>query len=153
MGRAFEDLPAGTRLQSITQLITGDAMTKFAREFDPQLFHLDGRAAGRTIFNGLAASGWHTAAVTMRLFVETMDVPGGIIGLAVDDLRWPNAVRPGDELRLEIEILEARRSRSRAGYGIIRLRNVTKNQRGEIVQSFVASAMIPNRAETERIIS
>jgi acyl dehydratase len=153
MGRAFEDLPAGTRLQSTTQLITDDAMTKFARDFDPQLFHFDARAAGRTVFSGLAASGWHTAAITMRLFVETMDVPGGIIGLGVDDLRWPNAVRPGDDLHVEIEILEARRSRSRTGYGIIRLRNVTKNQRGEIVQSFVASAMIPDRAETERIIS
>jgi len=97
------------------------------------------------LFGGLAASGWHTAAVSMRLFVDTMDVAGGIIGMGVDELKWPNAVRPGDELRLEIEILEARRSKSRPGYGIIRIRNVTKNQRDEVVQSFMANTMLPTR--------
>jgi acyl dehydratase len=81
----------------------------------------------------------------MRLFVDTMDVAGGIIGMGVDELKWPNAVRPGDELRLEIEILEARHSKSRPGYGIIRIRNVTKNQRDEVVQSFMANAMLPTR--------
>jgi len=97
------------------------------------------------LFGGLAASGWHTAAVTMRLFVDTMDVAGGIIGMGVDELKWPNAVRPGDELRLEIQILEARHSKSRPGYGIIRIRNVTKNQSDEVVQSFMASTMLPTR--------
>src|SRR5207245_9910075 len=82
----------------------------------------------------------------MRLFVDAMDVAGGIIGMGVDELKWPNAVRPGADLRVEIEILEARRSKSRPGYGIIRVRNVTKNQRDEVVQSFMASAMLPMRS-------
>ena len=145
--RAFEDFPAGSRLVSSRHSITQDAITAFGREFDPQIFHLDSEAATQTIFRGLAASGWHTAAVSMRLFVDTMNVAGGIIGMGVDELKWPAAVRPADELHLEIEILEARISKSRPGYGIIRLRNVTKNQRGEIVQSFLANAMLPRRAE------
>jgi acyl dehydratase len=146
MSRAFEDFPAGARLLSTSYPVTADAIMDFGQKFDPQLFHLDPKAAEQTLFGGLAASGWHTAAVSMRLFVDTMDVAGGIIGMGVDELKWPNAVRPGDELRLEIEILEARRSKSRPGYGIIRIRNVTKNQRGEVVQSFNASAMLPARS-------
>ncbi|PYK58804.1 MAG: dehydratase [Verrucomicrobia bacterium] len=146
MSRAFEDFPVGSRLISSTHRVTADAIMEFARAFDPQIFHRDPKSAQQTLFGGLAASGWHTAAVSMRLFVETMEVAGGIIGMGVDELKWPNAVRPGDELRLEIEILEARRSKSRPGYGIIRILNVTKNQRGEVVQSFMANAMLPARS-------
>jgi acyl dehydratase len=146
MSRGFEDFPAGTRLVSTSHPVTADAIIDFGQKFDPQLFHLDPKAAERTLFAGLAASGWHTAAVSMRLFVDTMDVAGGIIGMGVDELKWPNAVRPGDELRVEIEILEARLSKSRVGYGIIRIRNVTKNQRDEVVQSFMANAMLPARS-------
>ena len=145
MSRAFEDFPGGTRLISSTHRVTADAIMEFARAFDPQIFHLDPKAAEQTLFGGLAASGWHTAAVSMRLFVDTMDVAGGIIGMGVDELKWPNAVRPGDDLRLEIEILEARRSKSRPGHGVIRIRNVTKNQRDEMVQSFMANALLPTR--------
>ena len=145
MSRAVEDFPAGTRWVSTNYPITVDAIIEFARAFDPQLFHLDPKSAEQTLFGGLAASGWHTAAVSMRLFVDTMNVAGGIIGMGVDELKWPNSVRPGDELRVEIEILEARLSKSRPGYGIIRIRNVTKNQRGEVVQSFMANAMLPAR--------
>jgi acyl dehydratase len=146
MSRAFEDFPAGTRLVSTSYPVTADAIMDFGRKFDPQLFHLDPKAAEQTSLGGLAASGWHTAAVSMRLFVDTMNVAGGIIGMGVDELKWPNAVRPGDELRVEIEILEAQRSKSRPGYGIIRIRNVTKNQRDQIVQSFMASAMLATRS-------
>ena len=146
MSRTFEDFPIGTRLVSTSYPITADAIIEFAGAFDPQIFHLDPKSAEQTLFGGLAASGWHTAAVSMRLFVDTMDVAGGIIGMGVDELKWPNAVRVGDELRVEIEILEARLSKSRVGYGIIRIRNVTKNQRGEVVQSFMANAMLPARS-------
>src|SRR5437867_12939308 len=145
MSRAFKDFQAGTRLISSTDRVTADAIMEFGRAFDPQIFHLDPKAAEQTLFGGLAASGWHTAAVSMRLFVDTMDVVGGIIGMGVDELKWPNAVRPGDELRLEIEILEARHSKSRPGYGIIRIRKVTKNQRDEVVQSFITNTMLPRR--------
>jgi acyl dehydratase len=145
MSRAFEDFPPGTRLVSASCPITAESIINFAREFDPQVFHLDPRLAEKTLFRGLAASGWHTAAVSMRLCVDTMNVAGGMVGLGVDELKWPNAVRPGDELQVEIEILQARRSKSRPGYGIIRIHNVTKNQRGEVVQSFMANAMLPVR--------
>ena len=127
--RAFEDFHSGTRLVSASCLITAEAIIGFARKFDPQLFHLDPARAKRTLFGGLTASGWHTAAVSMRLFVETMNAPGGIIGLGVEDLKWPKAVRPGDELHVEVEILSTRISKSRPGYGIIHLRIVQANIR------------------------
>jgi acyl dehydratase len=143
MSRGFEDFPVGTQLVSTSCAVTAEDIIDFARKFDPQSFHIDPEAAEKTLFGELTASGWHTAAVSMRLFIETMNVAGGIVGLGVDELKWPHAVRPGDELRVEIEILQARQSKSRPGYGIIRIRNVTKNQRGEVVQSFMANAMLP----------
>jgi acyl dehydratase len=91
------------------------------------------------------ASGWHTAAMTMRLFVQTLNFAKGAIGLGVDKLRWPNAVRPGDVLTVETKILDMRISRSRPRYGIIRLRNVTTNQRGEVVQTMLANAIVRRR--------
>jgi acyl dehydratase len=117
----------------------------FAREFDPQPFHVDLAAAEQSIFKGLAASGWHTAAITMRLFVQATNFAEGAVGLGVDELRWPLAVRPGDSLRVEVEIIELRESRSKPTHGIIRIRNVTTNQRGEIVQTMFANAMVPRR--------
>ena len=146
MSRTFEDFPAGTCLISSAHRVTANAIMEFARAFDPQIFHLDPKSAEQTMLGGLAASGWHTAAVSMRLFVDTMDVAGGIIGMGVDELKWPNTVRPGDDLRVETEILEARRSKSRPDCGIIRIRNVTKNQRDEVVQSFMANAMLATRS-------
>src|SRR5437762_13748611 len=117
MSRAFEDFPGGTRLISSTHRVTADAIMEFARAFDPQIFHLDPKSAEQTMLGGLAASGWHTAAVSMRLFVDTMDVAGGITGMGGDEVKWSHTGRPGDDLRLEIEILSARRSTSRSGYG------------------------------------
>ena len=142
-GRVFEDFPIDTRLQSVPIKVTEESIIEFAKQFDPQPFHVDPATAKRTLFGGLAASGWHTAAISMRLFVQTMNVPGGIIGMGVDELDWPNPVRPDDQLRLDIEIIDARLSKSRPGFGIIRVHNITRNQRDEIVQSFKASAMLP----------
>jgi len=143
--RYFEDLKIGDRFQSESYQVTENGIVNFAHEFDPQIFHVDLVRAKRTMFEGLIASGWYTAAVTMRLFVQNMNVPGEIIGLGVDELRWPNPVRPGDLLRVETEILDLRPSRSKPNYGIIRLRNITKNQRDEVVQSMLASALVPKR--------
>ena len=143
--RYFEDLKIGDRFQSDSYQVTENGIVNFAREFDPQIFHVDGASAKQTMFEGLIASGWHTASITMRLFVRTMSVPGAIIGLGVDELRWPNPVRPGDLLRVETEIVDLRQSRSKPSYGIIRLRNITKNQRDEVVQSMLASALVPKR--------
>jgi acyl dehydratase len=143
--RYFDDLKIGDRFESETVAVTEEEIIAFAREFDPQLFHLDPNRASETMFNGLIASGWHTAAITMRLFVQTLNVPDGIVGLGVDELRWPNPVRAGDRLYVETEIVNLRPSRSKPDQGIIRIRNTTKNQHGEIVQVFEASAMVPRR--------
>ena len=144
--RYFDDLKSGERFQSLSYEVTAEKIVQFAREFDPQAFHLDPARAEHSIFKGLSASGWHTAAITMRLFVQTLDFAEGAIGLGVDELRWPNAVRPGDLLRVETEIVEMRQSRSRPAYGIIRLRNVTANHRNEIVQTMFANALVPRRS-------
>ena len=144
----FDDLKAGDRFRSEPLKVTEKQVIEFAHKFDPQMFHLNKKTAERTLFKGLIASGWHTAAITMRLFVQTLNFADGAIGLGVDELRWPNAVRPGDTLTVETEIVDLRPSGSRPTHGIIRLRNVTTNQRGEIVQTMLASAMVPRRAES-----
>jgi len=141
----FDDLKVGDRFKSEPLKVTEKQVIEFAHKFDPQMFHLTRKRAERTIFKGLVASGWHTGAMTMRLFVQTLNFAEGAIGLGVDELRWPNAVRPGDVLRVETKILDQRPSRSKPNYGIIRLRNVTTNQRGEIVQTMTANAMVPRR--------
>ena len=142
----LEDLKVGDRFKSEPLKVTEKQVIEFAHKFDPQMFHLNRKSAERTIFKGLVASGWHTSAMTMRLFVQTLNLAEGAIGLGVDKLRWPNVVRPGDVLTVETKILRLRRSRSRPNYGIIRLRNVTTNQRGETVQTMLASVMVPRRA-------
>ena len=99
-----------------------------------------------SIFRGLAASGWHTAALTMRLLVDGELKPaGGIIGAGFDEFRWPRPVRPGDELRVESEILEVRPSQSRPSQGMIKVRTTTLNQDGEAVQIFVGNLVVPRR--------
>jgi acyl dehydratase len=143
--RYFDDVKVGDRFKSGPLSVTEKKLIEFAHKFDPQMFHLSRKGAQRTIFKGLIASGWHTAAMTMRLFVQTLNFAKGAIGLGVDKLRWPNAVRPGDVLTVETKILDVRPSRSRPRYGIIRLRNVTTNQRGEVVQTMLATAMARRR--------
>jgi acyl dehydratase len=145
--RHFEDLKAGDRFKSGSYTVSEEQIISFAREFDPQPFHLDSAVAGQTMFEGLVASGWHTAAITMRLFVQTLNFAEGAIGLGVDELRWPNAVRPGDVLQVETEIVDLRLSRSKPSHGIVRLRNVTTNQHGETVQTMTASALVLRRSE------
>ena len=140
--RYFDDLKIGDRFKSAPLTVTEKEVIEFAHKFDPQMFHLSRNRAERTIFKGLIASGWHTAAMTMRLFVRTLKFAKGAIGLGVDKLRWPNAVRSGDVLTVETKILGMRLSRSRPRYGIIRLRNVTTNQHGEVVQTMLASALV-----------
>lgn len=142
MDRAFEDFPVGSHFVSGSQTISKEDIIEFARRYDPQPFHL-GTGGNENLLGGLAASGWQTAAVSMRLFIDTMQVEGGIIGRAIDELRWPAAVHPGDSVRVEIEILEARLSQSKPGYGLIRYRSLTKNQEDKVVQSFIALAILP----------
>jgi acyl dehydratase len=149
VGRAFEDFPVGSRFVSGEQTISAEEIVEFARRYDPQPFHLT-PDPGENLLGGLAASGWQTAAVSMRLFIDVIQVEGGIIGRAIDELRWPTAVRPGDSVRVEIEIIEARLSQSKPGYGLLRYQSLTKNQHGEVVQSFIALAILPTRAAAEQ---
>jgi acyl dehydratase len=131
--------------------IDREQITSFAAEFDPQPFHLDDDAAHATLFGGLVASGWHTAALTMRLLLDGEVKPaGGILGLGFDELRWPRPVRPGDELRVESEVLAVRPSQSRPGMGLVRLRTMTLNQNGEAVQVLIATLLVPARRRTEK---
>ena len=144
--RFLEDLKVGDRFGSGTVEVTEQGIVDFAKDFDPQPFHLDLDAAQRSVFRGLAASGWHTAAMSMKLFVTgELHLAGGSIGLGVDGLEWPRPVRPGDTLRLETEIVEVRPSKSKPDRGIIRIRNVTTNQNGEVVQTFLANVLVRRR--------
>jgi acyl dehydratase len=144
VARTFEDFPVGSQFVSRRQTISAEEIVEFARRYDPQPFHLSVHS-GENLLGELAASGWQTAAISMRLFVETMQVESGIIGRAIDELRWPAAVHPGDSLQVEIEILEARLSQSKPGYGLIRYRSLTKNQDDKVVQSFIALAILKTR--------
>jgi acyl dehydratase len=134
--RYFEDFAVGQRFRSTgTATVTAEEIKRFAASYDPQPFHLDEEAARATFFGGLAASGWLTAALTMRLMVQSDIRPaGGNIGAGVEELRWPIAVRPGDVLRVEMEVLEVRASRSRPDIGIVKTQATTLNQKGEVVQ-------------------
>ena len=141
--RYFEDVKVGDRYGSDSYFVTAEAIIAFAREFDVQPFHIDRAAADASDFGGLAASGWHTAAIAMRLFTTgELRFVGGAIGMSVDELRWPNAVRAGDKLRLETEMLETRRSRSKPDRGILRIRNVAMNQNNQVVLSYMAMALV-----------
>jgi len=144
----LEDFAVGQVYRTGRLRMDSERIKSFAAEFDPQPYHLDETAAQSSFFAGLAASGWHTAAMTMRLMVEGELKPaGGIIGLGFEEFRWPRAVRPGDELRVESEVLEVRPSRSRADQGLLKLRNTTLNQNGEAVQITVGSLLVPRRPQ------
>ena len=146
MTRFFEDLAVGQKYGSGRVRVSAAEIKEFAARYDPQPFHLDDAAARDTLFGGLAASGWHTAAMTMRLLVEGEFRPaGGIIGGGGDEIRWPRPVRPGDELRVESEIVTLRLSKSRPGFGVVTVRTTTYNQANEPVQVFTANLMVPAR--------
>lgn len=145
----LDDLAPGQRFGGSARIrIEEERIKAFASEFDPQPFHLDEDAASASIFRGLAASGWHTAAVTMRLLVDSAFKPaGGIVGAGFDELRWPLPVRPGDELHVEIEVLEVRPSKSRPEQGLAKLRTTTLNQDEQVVQISVGDLVVPRRLE------
>lgn len=146
--RYLEDFAVGQTYGSGRLTVDRSRIKAFAAEFDPQPFHLDDEAARQSIFGELAASGWHTAALTMRLLVEGELKPaGGIVGVGFDEFRWPVPVRPGDELSLESEVLEVRPSKSRPNQGLIKVRTTTRNQRGEAVQVSVGTLIVPRRRE------
>ncbi len=144
--RFLEDFAVGQTYGSGSLRVDEARVKSFASEFDPQPFHLDDAAARASVFRGLAASGWHTAAMTMRLLVDgDLKPAGGIVGLGFDEFRWPAPVRPGDELHVESEILDVRASKSRPQEGVIKVRNTTRNQRGEAVQIQTGNLLVRRR--------
>jgi acyl dehydratase len=142
----FDDLDIGQTFATSTAAVTLEGCTAFAREFDPQPFHLDVAAARSSVFGRLAASGWYTASLTMRLMVqgELGRLAGGLIGLG-GELKWSKAVYPGDTLRVESQILGVKASQSRPDRGVVTVRNTTFNQNGEAVQVMTASMLVPRR--------
>jgi acyl dehydratase len=141
----LDDFRVGQRFASGTHLIDTAQIKAFARQFDPQPFHLDEEAAKALLFGGLVASGWHTAAVTMRLLVDSgLPVAGGLIGLG-GEMSWPRPTRPGDVLSVATEIKEVTPSRSRPDRGTVRMHSETRNQRDEVVQILDARLLVPRR--------
>jgi acyl dehydratase len=142
----FEDFYVGQKFDSIgSYKITAAEIKEFGQKYDPQPFHLDESAGEGSFFNGLAASGWLTAAVVMRLRVQSITVAGGMIGAGVEEMRWTTPVRPNDTIRSEIEVLGVRHSQSRKDFGIVRTRSIAYNQRNEIVLRATVNFLAPVR--------
>jgi acyl dehydratase len=145
----FDDLHVGQRFVSGTHQLDESQIKAFAREFDPQPFHLDSEAARHTFFGELVASGWHTAGITMRLMVSSgLPIAGGLIGAGAE-ISWPKPTRPGDVLQVESVIVELKPSRSRPDRGMATVRSETRNQSGEIVQVLTAKLVVPKRPDYE----
>lgn len=143
----LDDLHVGQRFTSTSLVVDADQIKRFAAEFDPQPFHLDEDAAANSLFAGLAASGWHTAALTMRLLVTGgVPIAGGIVG-AGGEIAWPRPTRPGDELQVVSEVTEITPSRTKPDRGIVVLRNETRNQRGEVVLVLTAKLVVPRKPQ------
>ncbi|WP_295559360.1 MaoC family dehydratase [uncultured Hyphomicrobium sp.] len=141
----FEDMPVGFRSATGSVTVDAEAIKEFAARFDPQPFHLDEVAAKTTFFGGLAASGWHTAALTMRLLVTSgLPIAGGVIG-AGGDVQWPRPTRPGDRLTVVSEVIAAKPSNSRPERGMVTVRSETLNQNGDVVQVMTARLVVPRR--------
>lgn len=144
--RYFEDLKAGDKFNTAEYEMTEAEIIAFGKQFDPQAFHTDPAAAGATLFGRIVASGWHTAAVSMRLMVlGEMDLDGGVIGQGMESLRWPRPVLPGDRLRVVTEIEELRPAPARPDRGLIKLRCRTYNQDGKVVQDMTATLLVARR--------
>ena len=143
----FEDFYIGQKFSSIGGAkVTADEIKEFGNKYDPQPFHLDEAAGEGSFFKGLAASGWLTAAIVMRLRVQSVPVAGGMIGAGVEEIRWTQPVRPGDTIRAEFEVLGVRHSQSRKEFGVVRTRTLTYNQRNEIVMRSVVNFLAPLKA-------
>jgi len=144
--RFLDDLQPGDVFESPSRTVGRDEMVAFARDFDPQPFHLDDAAAGASFFGRLIASGWYTAALTMRMLTDAqLDISGGLIGAGTESLRWPTPLVPGDTIHLRADVLDVRPSRSRPEIGIVRVRLQTLRDDGSAVQEMIASLVVPRR--------
>lgn len=140
----LDNLHVGQRFASGAHRLDEEQIRTFARQFDPQPFHLDAEAAKHTLFGGLAASGWHTAAISMRLLVESLPIAGGLIGAGAE-ITWPRPTRPGATLHVETEVVELKPSKSRPDRGMATVRSETINELGETVQVLVSKLVVPRR--------
>ena len=144
--RYFEDMVIGTRTHaSRTYKVTREEVIEFAAKYDPQPFHLDDDAAKTTFFGRLSASGWHTGAMVMRMMVETWkdtEPSAGLGSPGIDELRWVKPVYPGDELSVEMELIDKRRSKSRPDMGLTKTRQTVTNQNGEVVMTMVSNGLM-----------
>jgi acyl dehydratase len=141
----LDDLAVGQKFATRSVNLTLEGCKTFAAEFDPQPFHLDEAAARASVFGRLAASGWYTASLSLRLLVDgELTIAGGLIGLG-GEVTWPRPTYPGDTLRVETEVLSIRVSESKPDRGIVTVRNVTLNQNGESVQVMVVNMLVPRR--------
>jgi len=144
MARYLEDLKPGAAFESRRHTITEEAIVAFAREFDPQPIHTDPAAAKRGFFGRLVASGWHTAALTMKMLTEAeMDISGGLIGAGMEELKWPTPLAPGDTIHVRVDILESRASKSRPEIGIVRARIRTLRDDESAVLQMTANLIVP----------
>lgn len=142
----YEDLVVGRIFRTGTVEVTAADIVEFAARFDPQPFHLDDAAGRESVFGGLVSSGWLTGALTTLLIVQgELRLAGGLIGLGIDSVQWPHAVRPGDRLTAASEVVAMRLSESRPGYGVVKFRTTTTNQRGETVQIVVLNNLVRRR--------
>jgi acyl dehydratase len=147
----WEDFPAGSVREFGAKTVTREAVLAFAREFDPQPFHLDDDAAEASLFGRLSASGWHTCAMTMRMICDDHLLESSSLGSpGIDSLRWHKPVYPGDTLRVRLEVLEARAMTSRPEVGLVRSRWLVLNQHGEAVLSMEGWGMFRRRPQQER---
>ena len=140
----LEDLQVGQEFLSGEHHLDAEQIIAYARQFDPQPFHLDEEAARQTFFRGLAASGWHTMSITMKLMVQSMPFANGIIG-AGGEISWPQPTRPGDILRVSSTIRDIRPSRSRPDRGMVQTRSLTLNQTHEVLQELTANLLVFRR--------
>ena len=142
----LEDFAIGQKFTSGTSFIDAQSIQEFATQFDPQPFHTNVELAKSSFFKGLVASGWHTAGISMRLLVESDLKPaGGLIGAGIEQLKWPLPTYPGDELSLDIEVVDIRRSSSNPNNGILKVKVLTKNKNGETVMSYIAALLVKSR--------
>ncbi len=144
-GLHFEELSVGQRFESGSFTVDADAIRAFATQFDPQPFHVDAEAAKQSFFDGLAASGWHTASITMRLLVDGgLPFAGGLVGAGAE-IAWPSATRPGDSLTVFSEITELRSSASKPNRGWVTVQSETRTGTGNVVQTLRARMLVARR--------
>lgn len=142
----WEDLQPGQKYRTAEYVMTADEIVAFARQYDPQPFHLDAEAAKTSLFGGLVASGWHTAAVSMRLMVQgEMQIEGGVIGHVVEKLTFSRAVRPGDRLHVVQEVVAKSEMPGRPTHGWLTLNSRTYNQDGKTVQHMTSQLVVQRR--------